>query len=201
MFVRELHPCSLVRREGTDVVLLSSSSKYLEYWEQGFPEFLQIGNILLRQPDGLSIPRARHIFQDSNTAYIVLDLPKHKADLETYVRENGPLEYEPCVYALLPLTKDLAWLRQVGAAHRQIDPHHIWVDKAADGQRDGLALRPKERIQSMEELGKRYSESRSGSSGLTHSKNARDLQQSMAFLMLLLFQQVHIFLPLGFWDF
>lgn len=142
VLVKELYLAPLVRREGAAVAVNSGFPEYLENWEQGLPEFLQIGSILLRRPDGLSIPRAREVFQENNTAYIVLDLPErpHKTDLEDYVSENGPLEYESCVHALLPLTKDLAWLREVGAAHRQIDPQHIWVDKAADGQRDGLTL-------------------------------------------------------------
>ncbi len=45
------------------------------------------------------------------------------------------------------------------------------------------------------------SHSRNGAGGPAHNKNARDVERSVAFLWLLLFQQIHIFLPLGLRDF
>ncbi len=42
---------------------------------------------------------------------------------------------------------------------------------------------------------------RNGAGGSAHNKNAKDVERSEAFLWLLLFQQIHIFLPLSLRDF
>lgn len=139
VFIKEFFPLHMVEREDAAVVPVK---QYQVELEQGLSEFLLVGNALLQQPDRAAMPRAREVFEANSTAYIALDPPElpRGTVLKSYVEKNGPLEYDLCVRSLLPLVKDLARLHRAGVVHRRIDPQHIWVSKAADGQRDSLSL-------------------------------------------------------------
>lgn len=124
--IKEFFPFSKFERKGAD----------RRQWDRGFYEFLQVGNSL-HWLEGITMPRAREVFEANGTAYIVLDSPMmpQGAALASYVEKNGPLDYVSCVHSLLPVADDLVRMHQDRVFHGQIDPRHIRVEKACPEDR------------------------------------------------------------------
>ncbi|MDL2224007.1 protein kinase [Bacteroidales bacterium OttesenSCG-928-M06] len=104
------------------VMLQGLDSTVYEKYRQKFIEEAQI----LARLDHPNIVRVTDIFQENNTAYIVMPFIEGKT-LQQLVEQEGALEYETAVNYIAQLSEAVDYIHQRDILHRDIKPENIIV--------------------------------------------------------------------------
>jgi len=104
------------------VLLQGIDPTIYEKYRQKFIEEAQI----LAQLDHPNIVRVTDIFQENNTAYIVMPFVEGQT-MQQLVEQNGKLEYETAVNYIAQLSEAVDYIHQRDILHRDIKPENIII--------------------------------------------------------------------------
>jgi len=99
---------------------------------KGIERFVKEARKMAKLDEVPSIVRVWDVFEDNDTAYIVMDFVEG-VTLKQYLLKHGVMSWEACRSLLFPILESLAVMHDRGFIHRDISPDNIMV------QTDGTA--------------------------------------------------------------
>jgi len=128
--IKEYYPASVVNRSclhGKDVIMTGTHVRNFFYHNRD--RFLQEARVLARLRDIDGIVRVLNLFEENNTAYIVMEYVQG-IDLRKYMRlQGGRLSAEQTFAILRPVMDALQKVHEAELVHRDISPDNIMVQK------------------------------------------------------------------------
>jgi len=122
--IKEYLPIELAVREGDDSVQPVTEDRG-ENYQWGLERFIKEAQTLskFKHPN---IVRVRNIFEENNTAYMVMEY-EHGESLQDILTRRKTLEEAELLLILVPILGGLALVHQAGFIHRDIKPANIFI--------------------------------------------------------------------------
>ena len=123
--IKEYFPSNLAKRECCqDLFFVQPFSATTKEFQSGHAHFLKEASILKEFRNLPGIVTVYDIFEEHNTAYIVMEYIDGPT-LEQYVQTNGVLSAQEILELLFPLLRSLKKIHDKGLIHRDISPDNI----------------------------------------------------------------------------
>lgn len=125
--IKEFFPVGHVTRNNTSSLELTPiTGQNDEYYTEAKDKFLSEARVLAKFINEEGIVGVRDYFEESNTAYIIMDYVEGKT-LKKYVQDNGHFQSEDLIARVVPLLKSLGKIHQENIVHRDISPDNILI--------------------------------------------------------------------------
>lgn len=126
--VKEFYPNGIVNREASvSQTLKVNTADSAEAFERNRKRFLQEAYVLQKLNDIPQIVHVENLFEENNTAYIVMDLIRG-IDLRRYIRMmGGKLSVSKTFDILCPIMEALHRAHEAGLVHRDVSPDNIML--------------------------------------------------------------------------
>ena len=125
--IKEYYPAELTRRchtQSLDVTAVSGRPE--KVFQRQKSRFFQEARTLAKFSQDPNIVCVRDLFEEHNTAYIVMEYLKGKS-LKQMLEEQGAMPFDQALQMLLPVMESLAQVHQAGLIHRDISPSNLMV--------------------------------------------------------------------------
>ena len=125
--VKEYYPASFVSRKySTGQIIWHDTETARQAQLSGQEHFLKEARKMSRV-DGIdSVVHVFDVFQENNTAYIVMDFIEGRT-LQRWLTKNGPLPWESVRAIFMPVIQTMAQVHQQGLIHRDISPDNLML--------------------------------------------------------------------------
>ncbi|MCC8028210.1 MAG: serine/threonine protein kinase [Lachnospiraceae bacterium] len=130
--VKEYYPAASASRTGSQSARIRWDYGDAAEHARGIERFVKEARKMAKLDAVPSIVRVWDVFEDNETAYIVMDFVEG-VTLKQYLREHGVMQWADCFALLEPILESLAVMHDRGFIHRDISPDNIMV------QPDGTA--------------------------------------------------------------
>ena len=131
MAIKEYYPQGLIGRMSKyDLNLTVNSGNQNTVYEIQKDRFMKEAKILAEFSSDTRIVRVTDIFEENNTAYIVMDYVEG-ITLEHYCRQFGRMTFDAVWDMLHPLADTLGKIHDRGLIHRDISPSNIMINENA----------------------------------------------------------------------
>ena len=126
--VKEFYPGGIVNRDASVSQALNvNSSDAIEAFARNRKRFLQEAYILQKLNDIPQIVHVENLFEENNTAYIIMELIRG-VDLRRYIRMmGGKLSVSKTFDILCPIMEALHRAHESGLVHRDVGPDNIML--------------------------------------------------------------------------
>ena len=122
--IKEFLPIELASREG-DFSIHPLSESHRKNFEWGLDRFIKEARTLTKFKHP-SIVRVRNVFEDNNTAYMVMEY-EHGESLQQLLSRRKTLEEAELISIIIPLLGGLEVVHETGFIHRDIKPANIFI--------------------------------------------------------------------------
>ncbi|MCD8133554.1 MAG: BspA family leucine-rich repeat surface protein [Clostridiales bacterium] len=130
--IKEYYPSATASRTGSHSSRIQWDTRDEEEQAKGIARFVKEAQRMAKLDAVPSIVRVWDVFQENDTAYIVMDFVEG-VTLNRYIKDHGVMHWTDCFALLEPLLESLAVMHDRGFIHRDISPDNIMV------QPDGTA--------------------------------------------------------------
>jgi serine/threonine protein kinase/cellobiose-specific phosphotransferase system component IIA len=122
--IKEFLPIELALREG-DFSVHPLSESHKKNFEWGLDRFIKEARTLTKFKHP-SIVRVRNVFEDNNTAYMVMEY-EHGESLQQLLSSRQTLEEAELINIIIPLLGGLEVVHETGFIHRDVKPANIFI--------------------------------------------------------------------------
>ncbi|MCD8109245.1 MAG: serine/threonine protein kinase [Clostridiales bacterium] len=130
--IKEYYPAAAASRTGSLSARIRWDYGNADEHTKGIERFVKEARKMAALDAVPSIVRVWDVFEDNDTAYIVMDFVEG-VTLKQYLLKHGVMSWEACRSLLFPILESLAVIHERGFIHRDISPDNIMV------QNDGTA--------------------------------------------------------------
>ncbi|MCC8082333.1 MAG: serine/threonine protein kinase [Lachnospiraceae bacterium] len=130
--IKEYYPAAAASRTGSLSARIRWDYGNADEHTKGIERFVKEARKMAKLDEVPSIVRVWDVFEDNDTAYIVMDFVEG-VTLKQYLLKHGVMSWEACRSLLFPILESLAVMHDRGFIHRDISPDNIMV------QTDGTA--------------------------------------------------------------
>lgn len=130
--IKEYYPAAAASRTGSLSARIRWDYGNADEHTKGIERFVKEARKMAALDAVPSIVRVWDVFEDNDTAYIVMDFVEG-VTLKQYLLKHGVMSWEACRSLLFPILESLAVMHDRGFIHRDISPDNIMV------QTDGTA--------------------------------------------------------------
>lgn len=126
--IKEYYPTAIVNRDSEKSYQVSLNTTDVNgHYSDGRDRFVREARALARLQNIPEVVSVRSLFQENNTAYIVMEYAKG-IDLRNYVRENGGrIPADLLLPMLEPVLRALDKVHKAGLVHRDVSPDNIMI--------------------------------------------------------------------------
>jgi len=125
--LKEYYPSSMVNRDCSQQIWLSCNTQDQEAkYVSGRERFLREASSLSLFREVKQIVTIFDLFQDNNTAYMVMEYIKG-VELQKYVERVGPLTLDQTLRIMKPVMEALVHVHKAGIVHRDVAPDNIML--------------------------------------------------------------------------
>lgn len=125
--IKELFcPDFMARNEQSYPNILVTDINMQSQFQNRKEKFLQEARIISDFSSEPGIVNIIDYFEANNTAYIVMEYLDGQ-NLHSYIKENGPINYQNALSKFIPIMKSLQKIHESGVIHRDISPNNIIV--------------------------------------------------------------------------
>ena len=125
--IKEYYPSGQVSRNpGSRGLTWYTSVQSQQAKRNGMEMFLKEARKMSKLDDIPNVVRVRDLFQENETAYIVMDFIEGETLLKK-LQKNGPMDFDSCIRLMTPIMQSLAEVHKHGIIHRDISPDNIMV--------------------------------------------------------------------------
>ena len=130
--IKEYYPNGQANRTpGTRVLTWYTSDNALQARQTGLEMFLKEARKMSRVDNIPGVVRVRDLFQENQTAYIVMDFVEGET-LKTRLKKTGPMSWEQAKDIFRPALRAMEQVHKAGLIHRDLSPDNLMLTK--DGQ-------------------------------------------------------------------
>jgi len=122
--IKEFLPIELASREG-DYSIHPLSEGHRKNFEWGLDRFIKEARTLTKFKHP-SIVRVRNVFEDNNTAYMVMEY-EHGESLQQLLSRRKTLEEAELINIVIPILGGLEVVHETGFIHRDVKPANIFI--------------------------------------------------------------------------
>ena len=127
--IKEYYPQGMIGRIAKyDLGLTVNSGNQETEYEKQKERFLKEAKILAEFASNIRIVRVTDIFEENNTAYIIMEYVEG-ITLESYCKQYGKLNFDDLWQMLQPLVTTLGKIHERGLIHRDISPSNIMINE------------------------------------------------------------------------
>ena len=125
--IKEYYPSGQVSRmPGTRKLTWYTSENARAAHQEGMQMFLKEARKMAKVEDIPGVVRVRDLFQENDTAYIVMDFVEGQT-LKARLKETGPLSWEQARSIFLPAIRAMEQVHQAGLIHRDLSPDNLML--------------------------------------------------------------------------
>jgi formylglycine-generating enzyme required for sulfatase activity/serine/threonine protein kinase len=129
--IKEYLPRDLAGRDSASLAVSAHSGEDGEYYRNGLKAFLDEAKTLAKF-NHPNVVKARHVFEDNGTAYLVMEYLEGETLHEYLEKQPGSrLSQARALEILLPVLEGLEEVHSQGFLHRDIKPHNLYLSKPA----------------------------------------------------------------------
>ena len=125
--IKEYYPSGQVSRNpGSRGLTWYTSVQSQQAKQNGLEMFLKEARKMSKLDDIPNVVRVRELFQENETAYIVMDFVEGET-LKARLQKTGPLPWEQAKSIFLPAIQAMEQVHQAGLVHRDISPDNLML--------------------------------------------------------------------------
>ena len=125
--IKEYYPSGQVSRvPGTRRLIWSESQQARSARQDGMQMFLKEARKMAKLEDIPGIVKIRELFQENETAYIVMDFVEGRT-LKSILQKNGPMPWNQAKPIFLSAIQAMEKVHQAGLVHRDISPDNLMI--------------------------------------------------------------------------
>ena len=125
--IKEYYPASFVSRKyGTGQIIWHATETARQAQLSGQEVFLKEARKMSRVEGIDSVVHVFDVFQENNTAYIVMDFIEGKT-LQSWLQKAGPLPWESVRAIFMPVIQTMSQVHRLGLIHRDISPDNLML--------------------------------------------------------------------------
>lgn len=130
--IKEYYPSGQVSRApGASELSWYTTESSRQAREDGMQMFLKEARKMSKVDRTPNVVRVRDVFQENNTAYIVMDYVEGET-LKACLRKTGPLSWEQAEKIFLPVLQAMEQVHKAGLIHRDLSPDNIMLTPDGD---------------------------------------------------------------------
>ena len=130
--IKEYFPAELATREAGSTTITPYTGNRKEMYDTGIEKFLDEARRLVKFKDTPGVVSVFDVFEQNNTAYIVMEFVDGKTIKQMMKEAGGKLPANQAIELMVPVLNALDEVHKEGIIHRDIAPDNIFV--TADGQ-------------------------------------------------------------------